>query len=67
MIDEELDQALALVARRERTSKAALLRAAARQRYLTAPAEPDPLLGMVGVDDADPLGPGESIDGVVYG
>ena len=66
MIDAELDDALAVRARREGTSKASLLREAARERYL--PPEPgvDPLLGMIGVDDGPPLDPGESIDDVVY-
>jgi len=66
MIDEELDHALAVRALREGTSKAALLRDAARERYLTAISEPDPLLGMIGVDDTEPLGTRESIDDVVY-
>lgn len=67
MIDEDLDHELAARARREGTSKAALLRAAARERYLSAATEADPLLGMVGADDAESLAPGESIDDVVYG
>lgn len=67
MIDEDLDHTLTMRARREGTSKAALLREAARERYL--PAEPlaDALAGMIGVDDAEPLAPGESIDDVIYG
>jgi Ribbon-helix-helix protein, copG family len=66
MIDEDLDHALEVRARREGTSKAALLRAAARDRYLPTEPADDPLAGMVGVDDSGPLAPGESIDDVVY-
>lgn len=66
MIDEDLDHELTLRARREGTSKAALLRNAARARYLSATPDADPLVGMVGVDDAQPLGPDEAIDDVVY-
>jgi hypothetical protein len=66
MIDEDLDHALAVRARREGTSKAALLRAAARERYLTTEPAADPLAAMIGVDDAEPVAPGESIDDVIY-
>lgn len=66
MIDEDLDHALAVRARREGTSKAALLRDAARDRYLPAEPAVDPLAGMLGVDDGEPLAVGESIDDVVY-
>lgn len=66
MIDEELDDALTVRARRDGTSKASLLRAAARERYLTRAPDADPLLGMVGVDHGEPLGHEESIDSVVY-
>lgn len=67
MIDEDLDDALTLRARREGTSKAALLRAAARERYLPAEPEKDPLMGMIGAYDGEALRPGETIDDVVYG
>jgi plasmid stability protein len=66
MIDEDLDNALSVRARREGTSKAALLRDAARDRYLPAEPAADALAGMVGVDDSEPLAPDESIDDVVY-
>ena len=66
MIDEDLDDALTVRARRDGTSKASLLRAAARAHYLDRAPDPDPLLGMVGVDRGTPLSPEESIDSVVY-
>lgn len=69
LIDAELDDALALRAHREGTSKAALLREAARERYLpeNVVVEHDALWDMVGIDDGPPLAPGETVDDVVYG
>ena len=61
-IDEELDDALAVRARRTHTSKAALIREAVR-RSIGAP-EPrvDPLRDWIGGSDAAPA----SVDEVVY-
>ena len=51
MIEEDLDDALALQARTERTSKAALIRRYVRERLGRPVAiEDDPLWRMVGVD-----------------
>jgi predicted transcriptional regulator len=62
-IDEELDDALAIRARRAQTSKAALIREAVR-RSLGGP-EPttDPFRDWIGGSDADPA----PVDEVVYG
>jgi hypothetical protein len=62
-LDEELDEALALRARRQHTSKAALIR-----KYVAAQIEPttigaDPLDKLVGEYNDEP----GSIDDVVYG
>lgn len=66
MIDEDLDRILERMARKERTSKAALIRRFVRERVQPLPPiEEDPLWRMVGADDI----PGyehESIDDVVY-
>jgi Ribbon-helix-helix protein, copG family len=65
MIEEELDEALEHAARKERTSKAALIR-----RYVAEhvkplpPLEEDPLWDLVGTVDAEPV---EDIDEYLYG
>jgi hypothetical protein len=61
-IDEEQDEALAILAARTGTSKAALIREFVADRLGTT-AQGDPLDGLVGSVDVDP---GE-IDDVVYG
>lgn len=65
MIEEELDDALGAQARREGTSKAALLRRFAREKLEPLPPiEDDPLWELVGADvDVEP----GDIDEVVYG
>ena len=63
MIDEDLDEALARIALREGTSKAALIRRYVRAQVTSLPPiGADPIGQMVGADDFDP-GP---IDDVVY-
>ena len=67
MIEEELDDALALEARRERTSKAALIRRYVRERLRPNPLPPieeDPLWKLAGSVDVDPV---EDIDEFLYG
>jgi hypothetical protein len=67
MIEEELDDALATEARRERTSKAALIRRYVRDRLRPAPLLPiedDPLWKFVGGSDAEPV---VGIDDFLYG
>jgi hypothetical protein len=64
-IEEELDDALAAQALRERTSKAALIRRYVAERLGRHEVrEPDPLDELVGAYDLD-VGPGD-IDAVVY-
>ena len=61
-IDDDMDELLAVEARREGTSKAALIREAVRERYAEYEVE-DPLddwVGSVEVESAD-------VDAVVYG
>lgn len=63
MIDEDLDEALGLLALRERTSKAALIRRYVRQRVdALPPLDADPIAQMIGADDFEPGG----VDDVVY-
>jgi hypothetical protein len=64
MIEEELDDALALQARAERTSKAALVRRYVRERLRPPTPEDDPLWRIVGAYDAEPA---DDIDEVIYG
>jgi len=68
MIDEDLDDALAVEASKERTSKAALIRRYVRERLKPEPLPPlheDPIWGLVGIaGDAEPV---DDIDEVVYG
>ena len=63
LIDEDLDEALEVMAREERTSKAALIRKFVRDRVRVRPrVQDDPIWGMVG---AYP-GQSEPVDDVVY-
>jgi len=62
-IEEELDEALAVRAVREGTSKAALIRRFVAERLETTEPTGDPLDSLVGRYDEDP-GP---IDSLVYG
>jgi predicted transcriptional regulator len=56
MLDEDLDQELARRARAERRSKASIIRESLRQTLEPLPPlEEDPLWGMVGVDDGEPV------------
>jgi len=68
MIEEELDDLLALEAHRDGTSKAALIRRYVRDRLRPEPLPPieeDPLWKFVGADrDAEPV---EDIDAFLYG
>jgi len=60
-IDDDMDELLAVEARREGRSKAALIRAAVRERYSEYSTE-EPLDDWVGSIDAEPA----DIDAVVY-
>jgi hypothetical protein len=63
LIEEELDAALDRKARREGRSKAALIRKYVRERVKPLPPlAADPLWGIVGVDNFDPV----PVDEVVY-
>ena len=65
MIEEELDEALALRALEERTSKAALIRRYVAERIKPLPPiREDPLWELVGSVDADPV---DDIDEFLYG
>jgi hypothetical protein len=68
MIEEDLDDLLALEAHRHQTSKAALIRRYVRERLRPEPLGPiedDPLWKLVGADpDAEPV---EDIDEFLYG
>jgi hypothetical protein len=67
MIEEDLDSALAVEARRQRTSKAALIRRYVRERLrpdALPPIEEDPLWAFAGGSDAEPV---EDIDEFLYG
>ena len=65
MIDEELDQFLAVEALKRGTSKAAIIRDYLREAFDRdlPPLEDDPITKMIGVDDVEPA----DIDEVVYG
>lgn len=55
MIEPEVDEALERLARKERTSKAALIRRFVRERVKPLPPiEEDPLWEMVGADSFEP-------------
>ena len=62
-IDEELDDLLAIRARRAHTSKAALIREAVRRSIGEPEATLDPFRDWVGGSDASPA----PVDEVVYG
>jgi hypothetical protein len=64
MIDEDLDDALALQARAERTSKAALIRRYVRERLGRSRSGGDSLWTFAGTVDGEPA---DDIDEVVYG
>jgi hypothetical protein len=67
MIDQDLDAILERMARDQGTSKAALIRRFVRERVKPLPPiEEDPLWGLVGIANFEPV-PGETIDDVVYG
>ena len=62
-IDEELDDALAVRARREHSSKAALIREAVRRSIGEPEPAADPFRDWIGGSDATPA----PVDEVVYG
>jgi len=62
-IDEDLDDALAVRARRAHTSKAALIREAVRRSFGEPERAADPFADWIGGSDADAA----SVDEVVYG
>lgn len=64
-IEEELDDALAVAAVQQRTSKAALIRRAVAAEYAPAASAPDALRRMAGMLDGNP-DDSSSIDAVVY-
>jgi len=67
MIEEELDDALAVQARQEGTSKAALIRRYVGERLRPLPPiEDDALWGLIGIAEGAE-GDSESVDDVVYG
>jgi len=67
MIEEDLDEALEHQARRERTSKAALIRRYLRERIEPLPPiREDPIWGLVGMVEGRP-DDSASVDDVVYG
>lgn len=67
MIEEELDEALGREARREGTSKAALIRRYVGDRLRPLPPlESDPLWELVGAVEGD-AEDSKSVDDVVYG
>ena len=66
LIDEDLDEALERQARKEKTSKAALIRRFVRERIKPLPPiERDPLWAWVGGGEGEP-GDSASVDDVVY-
>jgi hypothetical protein len=62
-IDEDLDDALAVQARRQGRSKAALIRDAVRRSMGERDAEPDPFRDWIGGSEAEPA----PVDDIVYG
>jgi predicted transcriptional regulator len=66
MIDEDLDEALAQLARKERTSKAALIRRYVREQVKPLPPiEEDALWEHIGMSEGNP-DDSMSVDDVVY-
>lgn len=66
MIEEELDEALEQQARKERVSKAALIRRYVRERLRPLPPiQEDPLWDLVAIVEGEP-GDSMSVDDVVY-
>lgn len=63
MIDEDLDAALAVEAKKRRTSKAALIREYVRAQMGSQPTGIDPILSLAGTLDFEPA----DIDEIVYG
>ena len=64
MIDEDLDEAVARIAREEGSSKAAVIRRVLRETLNPLPpAGSDPLLRLAGTVQAEPA----DVDDVVYG
>lgn len=64
-IDPDLDHVLRAEAKRRKVSMASLLRDAAREKFLPAKRQPDPLDALVGdCPDAEPI---DDIDGFLYG
>jgi hypothetical protein len=67
MIEEELDEALEQQARKERVSKAALIRRYVRERLRPLPPiEEDPLWELIGMAEGDDEHGSMSVDDVVY-
>lgn len=66
-IDEELDDALAVAAAQQGTSKAALIREAVAERYGSAADGTAALLAMAGMLKGGSPDDSRSIDEVVYG
>jgi hypothetical protein len=65
MIEEELDEALAHQAAKEGVSKAALIRRYVRRHVKPLPSiQEDPIWGMVGAYDAEPV---DDIDDYLHG
>lgn len=64
-IEEELDDALAVEALRQRTSKAALIREAVAERYAPPTGQAEALMRMAGMFKGSP-DDSASIDAVVY-
>jgi hypothetical protein len=65
-IEEELDDALAVEAMRQRTSKAALIREAVAERYAPPTGQAEALMRMAGMFEGSP-NDSASIDDIVYG
>jgi Ribbon-helix-helix protein, copG family len=65
-IEEDLDEALAVEATKQRTSKAALIRQAVAARYAPASTQRNDLLALSGIIEGAP-DDSRSVDDVVYG
>lgn len=66
-IEEELDDALAVAAAQQGTSKAALIREAVAERYASAADGTEALLSMAGMLKGGSLDDSSTIDDIVYG